>query len=555
MTRGAIRIAAALLCCIGASAQPLAWTLIAPIGPSPSPRLDGAVAYDPAGRQILMFGGADGTGLRNDLWAFSFDRQTWSQIQAAGGPPGRTYHTVVFDSTRRRLIIFGGQGPGNMNDTWEFDIAAGSWQQLSPSGTLPEKRHGHSAIYDAAHDRMVVSHGFIDGGRTNTTWALDFATNRWNNITPSGTKPLQRCLHHAAYDARNSQMYIYGGCSSGYGPCPQGDLWSFDLNTNQWTERTPANSPPPRYSYSLAFDANRNKLILFGGQADSLLNDTREFDPATSTWAAVSLNSAGPTARTRQEAAWADEHGMVMFGGSTDSSLSADLWTLSYAPPSSIAGVVDAFNGIGGTVAPGEIVSVYGAGLGPAAGIAQSFDPVSLRLPTSSAGIVVTWNGTPAPLYYVSARQLNVQAPYELAGSSEASLIVTVNGVQHPAVKIAVAPVHPSVFPRVFNANGTVNEPANPAARGSIIYFYAGGQGVTTPATATGAAAVGVYPEPVAPVEVNIGSVVFKGQAPGAAGVMQVNARLAADAPAGDSVSLILTVGGVAAEPVMISVK
>jgi hypothetical protein len=226
MRSGAFAVAASLLCCAAASAQGLSWSLAASSGASPSARLDGAIAYDPVGRQAFVFGGADDSGLRGDLWAFSFDRQTWSQVKAGGNPTGRAYHTMIFDSKRRRLVVFGGAAPGNVNDTWAFDIAAGLWQQLSPSGTLPEKRHGQSAIYDAAHDRMVVSHGFIDGGRTNTTWALDFATNSWNNITPSGTKPLQRCLHHAAYDARNSQMYIYGGCSSGYGPCPQGDLWS-----------------------------------------------------------------------------------------------------------------------------------------------------------------------------------------------------------------------------------------------------------------------------------------------------------------------------------------
>jgi hypothetical protein len=36
-------------------------------GAAPSPRVDGAIAYDGRTRQVFLFGGRD-TSLRNDLW-------------------------------------------------------------------------------------------------------------------------------------------------------------------------------------------------------------------------------------------------------------------------------------------------------------------------------------------------------------------------------------------------------------------------------------------------------------------------------------------------------
>lgn len=429
---------------------------------------------------------------------------------------------------------------------WAYDIAANAWTRLSPDGTGPPQRYGHGAIYETARDRMVITHGFTTAGRFDDTWAFDFKTNSWTEITPAGTRPLKRCLHHAVYDSARSQMYIYGGCASGFGPCPLGDVWAFDLNTSQWTERTPSASPAPRYHDGISFDDARARLALFGGFGADLLGDTWEFNPAAGAWQTTALGGVSPAPRQRQESVYAPGIGMIMFGGITASGNTNELWILG----TPALAVVDAFSGAGGGVAPGEVVSIYGSALGPAAGVAQPFDAVSSRLPLTAAGVTVTWNNLPSPLYYVSAGQLNVQAPYELSGSTQAT--VSVAGAN---LTVPVTSVHPSVFPAVFNSDGSRNSPANPAARGSVIFFFATGQGVTVPASITGMAAIGSYPDPAATVTVSNAEVVFKGQAPYTAGVMQINARLAPDAPVGDAVPIRLTVGGVAAQDLAVAIR
>ena len=221
-----------------ALAQPLTYSLLRADGPHPTPRSDGTIAYDPAGRRIFLFGGQD-TAPRNDVWAYSLAERRWEEVAVSGAkPPARFGHTLLFDTVRRRLVVFGGQAGGFFSDVWAFDLARGSWQQLSADNAGPTRRYGHSAILDTARDRMVISHGFTNSGRFDDTWAFDFATSAWRDLSPAGTRPLRRCLHHAVHDAANNQMYLYGGCASGAGPCPLGDLWSFDLGSNRWTERT-----------------------------------------------------------------------------------------------------------------------------------------------------------------------------------------------------------------------------------------------------------------------------------------------------------------------------
>jgi len=219
-----------------AHAQPVAlqWSRANASGAVPSPRIDAPVAYDPVGRRLFMFGGLDASGDRNDLWAYSIDDQQWAEINPSGQAPNpRHGHTVTFDPVRRRVIAIAGQGAGFFGDAWAFDIQANAWTQLSGNSNGPNPRYGHSAIYDSKRDRMVISHGFTSSGRFDDTWALDLKTNSWRDISPSSSRPLRRCLHHAVYAPQNDQMLLYGGCSSGFGPCPQGDLWSFDLAKNQ----------------------------------------------------------------------------------------------------------------------------------------------------------------------------------------------------------------------------------------------------------------------------------------------------------------------------------
>jgi uncharacterized protein (TIGR03437 family) len=483
-----------------------------------------------------MFAGQDASGDRNDVWAYAVDRQQWTRLNPAGQSPNpRHGHTVTFDPVRRRIIMIAGQGAGFFGDAWAYDIQANLWTQLSGNSSGPIPRYGHSAIYDAKRDRIVISHGFTsEQGRFDDTWALDLKSNSWHDLSPSTLRPLRRCLHHAVYVPQSDQMLLYGGCSSGFGPCPQGDLWSFDLANGQWKETISNPRPAPRQRYGMVFDDDRGKLVLFGGLGGPPLNDTWEYDPLSSMWTQITPAGDIPSPRYRLEAAFASDLGTAFFFGGQTTGFTNDLLQLS-APTSTrpqIApgGIEDVFSGAGGPFAPGEIVAVYGSVLGPATGLSSVFDPVSITLPSAFGGVSVSVNGVAAPLYYVSASQVNIQIPYELAGQPQGNVSVSYDGTQSAPQPIQIAASAPRLFPVTFNADGSLNSASNPATRGSIVTLFATGHGVTSPPSVTGKAAVAPYPPPSAPVSVSIGGqdaeILFAGSAPGTAGVLQVNARV-----------------------------
>jgi uncharacterized protein (TIGR03437 family) len=175
------------------------------------------------------------------------------------------------------------------------------------------------------------------------------------------------------------------------------------------------------------------------------------------------------------------------------------------------------------------------------------------------AGTAVTVNGVAAPVLFTRQDQVNIQIPYEAAGAAEASVVVRYQGNASAEERIRIASASPGLFPRAWNANGTINSSTAPVAPGGVVVFYATGQGVTSPASRTGAVAMPPFPEPVAETSVTVGGrpamLLFKGQAPGTLGVMQVNVMVPADAPEGAEVPVVLRIGGVDAGGLTLTVR
>ncbi len=194
------------------------------------------------------------------------------------------------------------------------------------------------------------------------------------------------------------------------------------------------------------------------------------------------------------------------------------------------------------TYAAGMIVSVFGTGLAP------SFQPASsVPLPTSMAGVSATVNNVPAPFYYVSPGQLNLQIPYE-AGVGPATLIVNNNG-QKASQSFSVVALAPGIF---TDPNGVV-VPFGSAAPGNIITLYITGAGAVTPPLATGAAPAAStplanLPAPVQSATVTVGGLaapyVWAGIPWGLVGVVQVNYQVPSGVASGPQ-PVVVSVGGV----------
>jgi uncharacterized protein (TIGR03437 family) len=190
-------------------------------------------------------------------------------------------------------------------------------------------------------------------------------------------------------------------------------------------------------------------------------------------------------------------------------------------------------------------------------------------LPTRLGETSINFNGTlPAPLFYVSPQQANLQVPWELTGQKEASVSVTTGGGISAPVKVSLADAAPGLFSLRQSGNGQgvvldsryqLVDAANPARPGDTVQIFATGLGPVSNRPASGVAS------PAAPVAstlatptVNIGGaaapVVFSGLTPGYVGLYQVNAQVPAEASVGNGSPLVLTIGGAASNLVSLAI-
>jgi uncharacterized protein (TIGR03437 family) len=206
-------------------------------------------------------------------------------------------------------------------------------------------------------------------------------------------------------------------------------------------------------------------------------------------------------------------------------------------------------------VAPGEIISIFGQGLGPAAGTTLNLTPDGLVANTLS-GTRVLFDGAPGPLLYAQSGQINAVVPYSISGKQTVQIVVEFEGSDSAPANVLVAPAAPAIFTldqsghgpgAILNQDTSVNSDLNPADRGSIVTLYASGAGLLVPAAQDGVVTTELASATL-PVAVLVDGqntdITYAGAAPGlVSGVLQVNFRLPLQATTGKAVGVLLKVG------------
>jgi uncharacterized protein (TIGR03437 family) len=175
-------------------------------------------------------------------------------------------------------------------------------------------------------------------------------------------------------------------------------------------------------------------------------------------------------------------------------------------------------------------------------------------------GVCVTANQSSVPLFYTSPTQINAQLPAELA-TGRVTLIVRSRdtGRVSSSVAVQVNAAAPGVFTMsaegrtqaaLFHAEDFTPVTAkSPGKRDKDLILFATGLGKVNPAVASGAAASN---KPLSAtsqeVTVTIGGhgmiVSYAGLAPGYVGLYQINLRVPGDRVQGDSLPVVVTIGG-----------
>ena len=216
-------------------------------------------------------------------------------------------------------------------------------------------------------------------------------------------------------------------------------------------------------------------------------------------------------------------------------------------PELSAANVVNAADYRGGAVAPSEIIVLYPTNAGPPKMVPWALDGAhkSQYSVDSLGGTRVLFDGVAAPMVYAQSGQICAIVPYRVSGRKTTEVVVEYEGQRSAPVVLPVVRSAPALFTldasgagqaAMLNETGCCNSVRNPAVRGTIVSLYATGEGLPLP----GATKLTATP---LPVKVTVGGVPAEIAWTGNIGLLQVNFRVPANAPVGDAVPLVLSVG------------
>jgi uncharacterized protein (TIGR03437 family) len=186
-----------------------------------------------------------------------------------------------------------------------------------------------------------------------------------------------------------------------------------------------------------------------------------------------------------------------------------------------------------GPLAAGELFSIFGNGLGPAAGVSATL--VNGQFPGDLAGVRVTFDGIAAPLVYVQSSQINAVVPWELGASGVTQMCanwqakmncttITLGGAAPGLFAVNPWPTGYGAIPMAaaVNQDGTINSPGNPAHVGSALSLFLAGLGPLAQSPADGSLVPFPLPSLVYNVQISVCCEAVPPNGPGTAAPAQI---------------------------------
>lgn len=232
----------------------------------------------------------------------------WRRVSEIG-PSERHYAATAYDSRRGVMLLFGGRAccPWEyLGDTWQWD--GSEWTLVATDG--PSARYLHGMAYDSRRDRIVLFGGF--GQYADDTW--EWGGSAWMRVATTGPADVSGPL---VYDEARGVTVFFGSDLSS-----RAETWTWD--GLEWRLASQS-GPPPRNSPGMAYDAARERVVLFGGWTccpTRYLSDTWEWDGRE--WTLVA--TGGVPARTRARLAYDPNRGVTLLLGGLSGGYVDDFW-------------------------------------------------------------------------------------------------------------------------------------------------------------------------------------------------------------------------------------
>jgi hypothetical protein len=210
-----------------------------------------ALAYYPPAGQVLLFGGVDNY---DSTWLW--DSHGWTLAHPSASPLGRFDVAMAYDPATREVMIYGGRlAPGQLvDDTWAWN--GKTWTELNAGTGSPPPDEGGVMAWDARLAMMVlVVPGPSVASPQPETWI--WTETRWSR-QPSGDFPPNISIGPIGFDPVSHSLLEVG---MPYETATSSSLVMLRWDGTVWRELSTAHTPPSTVA-GLALDPTSDQLLL-----------------------------------------------------------------------------------------------------------------------------------------------------------------------------------------------------------------------------------------------------------------------------------------------------
>ncbi len=164
----------------------------------------------------------------------------------------------VGGSTGTARLIINCSGPNTINGyVWE-----------PVSNTDPSPRYDHSMVYDSTNQTVLLFGGRAPGSLFGDFYELDnnAPNHPWGSASLAGAAPPASYGHAIAFDRNRDRLVLFGGWT------PTGrsnETYEYDVVNQIWHNPQPAIRPAARYYHGMAYDSVRGRTVLYGGSTNT----------------------------------------------------------------------------------------------------------------------------------------------------------------------------------------------------------------------------------------------------------------------------------------------
>ncbi len=193
---------------------------------------------------IVLMGGTDGYGVRNDTWRSTNKGATWTRMNASSGWRGRVAQSSVVLPDGSIVLMGGGGTGGFKNDVWRSTDKGKTWALMTAQANWTARDMQSSVVMP---DGSIVVTGGWDGTNKNDVWRSTDKGTTWTKVTAGAGWTARH--YHSSVVMPDGSIVLMGGNDTSV----KNDVWRF--KTAGSSVRNPLHIYTKPGSYTVALQA------------------------------------------------------------------------------------------------------------------------------------------------------------------------------------------------------------------------------------------------------------------------------------------------------------